>query len=75
MKTEYLGSARYTMEKVLVQATAFSGIKMEINGKSKEVEKTYKFSFGYFDVYLIDERYPSYLMTKGIPFLTPPKVL
>lgn len=71
--TEYMGTARYTVSNILALVTAFDSIKMTLNGEFVGLKSplVHACSYGYFDLYFLDRKeyeFPSYIMTKGIPF-------
>jgi hypothetical protein len=81
-RMDYLASARYTSEKIMSQVSLFNDISIWSNGIIYELgkNKTLMFTAGFFDVYFLNpkeeivpsnipkENFPSYILTKGIPF-------
>ncbi len=71
-RLDYLAQARYTSEKILSQISYFNNLLINANlyNFALTSSKELMFTIGYFDVYIINatSTFPSYLMTKGIPF-------
>lgn len=65
-KIEKIGAVNYTVHRILSQATYPSNLLL--NGVSVNINKTLYLSMENFDIYITHDDYPSYLLTKGIPF-------